>query len=350
MKRLFTLLATFALAITTTLAQQNYYFWENGKVTIEAASQVDSLTFSDGSWDFHFSIPESSDVTTHSFQALSKVGFIDNVQSITPYPEVGICFSDENSEPSYNDRRQIIGTSPQAISITLNNLVSGTTYYYRFYVKFFDKIYYSEICSVTTKGEKPKKPQDVVVNGHDFVDLGLPSNLLWAKTNVGAEAAYKSGDYFAWGETSSKSVYSEDTYKWQYPSYKYYYQDGKTTLEAEDDVATVKWGTGCRMPSSTEFIELCENCNWSWLSNYQGACGYLVTGINGNSVFFPASGSYDDYGFRDNPTGHYWSRSHDGITSDSYAYLLLFNEGHPPMPKYAYERREGYTVRPVAEK
>lgn len=349
MKKLFTLLATFALAITTALAQRNYYFWENGEVTIESFSQVDSLTFSDGSWTFRFSIPESSDVTTHSFQALGEIAFIDNVQSIDPYPEVGICFSDENSVPSYNDRIQRIGTSLQAYSITLNNLVSGTTYYYRFFVKLFDKIYYSEIGTVTTKGEKPEKPQDAVVNGHNFVDLGLPSNLLWAKANVGAEAAYESGDYFAWGETSSKSVYSYDTYKWQYPSYKYYYQDGKHTLEAEDDVATVKWGDGCRMPSTTEFIELHENCNWSWLSNYQGACGYLVTGINGNSVFFPATGFYDDYGFNENSGGYYWSRSHDGITSDGYAYFLLFSEYYCNT-KYSFERWHGNTVRPVAEK
>ena len=39
-------------------------------------------------------------------------------------------------------------------------------------------------------------------NGHEFVDLGLPSGTLWATCNVGATAPEQAGVYFAWGETS----------------------------------------------------------------------------------------------------------------------------------------------------
>ena len=39
-------------------------------------------------------------------------------------------------------------------------------------------------------------------NGHEYVDLGLPSGTLWATCNVGAETPEGYGDYFAWGETA----------------------------------------------------------------------------------------------------------------------------------------------------
>ncbi len=41
-------------------------------------------------------------------------------------------------------------------------------------------------------------------NGHEYVDLGLPSGTLWATCNIGAESPEECGDYFAWGETEPK--------------------------------------------------------------------------------------------------------------------------------------------------
>ena len=51
-------------------------------------------------------------------------------------------------------------------------------------------------------------------NGHDWVDLGLPSGTKWATTNVGATTPEGYGDYFAWGETQSKDTYRLENYKW----------------------------------------------------------------------------------------------------------------------------------------
>ena len=51
-------------------------------------------------------------------------------------------------------------------------------------------------------------------NGHEWVDLGLPSGTLWATCNVGAEKPEDYGDYFAWGETTAKSTYNWNTYKY----------------------------------------------------------------------------------------------------------------------------------------
>ncbi len=155
---------------------------------------------------------------------------------------------------------------------------------------------------------KTSQPAAKVVNGHEYVDLGLPSGLLWARTNVGAATPYDDGDYFAWGETQPKDKYTEDNYKLCHTYDKmnhvegmtkrvhdylrYTPKDGKTTLGATDDVATVKWGKECRMPSLMEFKELFENCALDWKANYHGTNGYLLTGPNGNTLFMPASGCY----------------------------------------------------------
>ncbi|MBQ9671399.1 MAG: hypothetical protein IJV34_00915 [Prevotella sp.] len=51
-------------------------------------------------------------------------------------------------------------------------------------------------------------------NGREFIDLGLPSGLKWATCNVGASKPEEYGNYYAWGETTPKSTYSWDNYKW----------------------------------------------------------------------------------------------------------------------------------------
>lgn len=108
---------------------------------------------------------------------------------------------------------------------------------------------------------------------HDYVDLGLPSGLLWATCNVGADNPEDYGDYFAWAETEPKSVYNWSTYK--YCDGGYYYKltkyctrsdfgnngftDNLTVLLPEDDAATANWGNGWRMPTENEWRELIDN-------------------------------------------------------------------------------------------
>ena len=111
------------------------------------------------------------------------------------------------------------------------------------------------------------------LNGHDFVDLGLPSGTLWATCNVGAEVPEGYGDYFAWGETEPKTVYDWTTYKYcngdsdqltKYCQEAIYGYDGYTDdlydLQPSDDAATVNWGEGWRMPSASEGDELLSQC------------------------------------------------------------------------------------------
>lgn len=200
-----------------------------------------------------------------------------------------------------------------------------------------------------------------VINGHKFVDLGLPSGLLWATRNVGAESIYEVGNYYSWGEIEPKNKYTLTTYKWfdgdEFT--KYTPEDGKRELDAADDVATVKWGKKCRLPKFAEAIELVTKCKWEWRLSYdnQSINGYLVTGPNGNSIFLPAAGSntgsliqwsreIGDYLLKDITQRH---------ESNQYIEILTFWERErkidPTESSFTSSYRVwGHSARPVATK
>ncbi len=351
MKRIFSfvLSALLAIVFTTANAQQNIFIWKGGNISVKSVANLDSITTSAG-WFFDIRTSAATSVTTNTLEASISVSCADNVKSLSKTPEVGVCFSSETATPTYADERKCLGTSVSSYDFTLYDLDPGTTYYYRGYVKLGDEVIYGNVKSIMTFGEKPTSPTYTLINGHKFVDLGLPSGLLWARTNVGASYSSDDGDYFAWGETKPKSIYSWSTYKWgDYNNLpKYNFSDNKTTLDAKDDAATVNWGAPCRMPDSSEFQELYDKCDWSWKSNYNGTSGYLVTGPNGNTIFFPASGLRDGGDLVTlGSVGYYWSRS----LYWSNAHLaddLYFRSGFvSPMTSNRYG---GLSVRPVAEK
>ncbi len=192
--------------------------------------------------------------------------------------------------------------------------------------------------------------------GHEYVDLGLTSGTLWATCNVGATAPEQAGDYFAWGETTTKSDYSWSTYKYCNGSSStqtkyctkssYGTVDNKTTLEASDDAATANWGGAWRMPTYAEQTELRTECTWKW-EKLNGVNGYRVTikKDTSKSIFLPAAGvlrgtSLEDAGSH----GRYWSSSLYESTP-CYAYVLYFYSS-----RYQYEyyyRYLGQSVRPV---
>jgi hypothetical protein len=193
------------------------------------------------------------------------------------------------------------------------------------------------------------------INGHEWVDLGLPSGLKWATCNVGASKPEDYGGYYAWGETEEKSDYSLSTYKWcngsddtmtKYcTSSSYGTVDNKTVLDPKDDVAHVKWGGTWRMPTFEEQLELLNNCTCTWTTQ-NGVKGYKVTGPNGNSIFLPAAGCRYGAGvYGRGSDGVYWSSSLFSNSSNS-AYYLYFYSGYVYYTNY---RDNGFSVRPVSE-
>ena len=125
----------------------------------------------------------------------------------------------------------------------------------------------------------------VCADEHEYVDLGLPSGTLWATCNVGANSPEEYGDYFAWGETKTKSTYDWGTYKYcngssttltKYCTLSSYgIVENKTELELLDDAAYVNWGEEWRMPSVDQLDELHTQCEWIW-SSRNGINGYMV--------------------------------------------------------------------------
>ena len=196
----------------------------------------------------------------------------------------------------------------------------------------------------TLQKEQPK-PNVVInkdrgrLNGHEWVDLGL--SVLWATSNVGASSPSDYGDYYAWGETKTKSSYTEGNSK----TYNVVMPD--ISGEPKYDAATANWGEGWRMPTDEELEELIDKCDWQWTTQ-GGHNGYKVTGPNGNSIFLPAAGwryvsSLNNAG----DSGLYWSSTPGGSgTLDSYG-LLFFSGGRNVDWSLRYG---GQSVRPVSDK
>ncbi len=191
-------------------------------------------------------------------------------------------------------------------------------------------------------------------NGYEWVDLGLQSGLKWATCNVGANKPEEYGNYYAWGETETKTTYNWSTYKWcngsadtqtKYcTSSTYGTVDDKTQLELADDAACANWGGQWRMPTDEEWTELRENCTWTWTTK-NGVNGYEVKGTNGNSIFLPAAGyRYNDKLYDAGGDGRYWSSSlrTDNPLNAWYAYFCSDDVLRAYGSRYC-----GQSVRPV---
>ena len=136
----------------------------------------------------------------------------------------------------------------------------------------------------------------------EYVDLGLPSGNLWAKCNLGASAPEAFGDYYAWGEVEPKQEYTYPNHKWYKegaPSLgftKYNNEDGKLSLEDEDDAVIQKLGNGWRTPTLADFREL-TNQKYTTIekTTLNGVAGYQIKSKkNGKSIFIPFAGFRND--------------------------------------------------------
>ena len=222
----------------------------------------------------------------------------------------------------------------------------------QFYIYFSDgTVAKVDSISMVAPVEKPNSE-----NGHEWVDLGLPSGLKWATCNVGANNPEEYGDYFAWGEVKPTDYYDWSTYKWCNGSYdtqtkyctdsSYGTVDNKTVLDKEDDAAAVNWGGKWRMPTKAEQDELRQQCTWTWTSK-SGVNGYQVTGPNGKSIFLPAAG-YRNVSSLNNvgSYGYYWSSSLFTGNPDDACGLDFYSDG---VGWDNNGRYYGQSVRPVCQ-
>lgn len=190
-----------------------------------------------------------------------------------------------------------------------------------------------------------------------WVDLGLPSGLLWADRNVGASTPEDYGNYYAWGETAPKNVYDWSTYAYgnHYDELTKYchmasyglngFTDNLTVLQASDDAATANLGGGARTPTEDEWGELLGHTTSTWITR-NGVNGRLLTGSNGKSLFLPAAGSRNGSNLHHaGEYGGYWSSTLDTDEDPDFAWHLDFDSYYQVL--YSYYRYYGFSVRAV---
>lgn len=129
---------------------------------------------------------------------------------------------------------------------------------------------------------------DGPVSSENAVDLGL--SVLWSGANMGAASVEQYGDFYAWGETKTKSDYSRENYTYYNGDRGYSLEKGSILLR---DIAFETFGKGWSIPSPADFVELQKNTKVKWAS-VKGVDGWVVTskvtGFEGVSIFFPAAG------------------------------------------------------------
>lgn len=173
-------------------------------------------------------------------------------------------------------------------------------------------------------------------NGHTWVDLGL--SVKWATCNVGASTPAEYGNYYAWGETRTKSKYTSSN------SATYNKSMGDIAGNPQYDAARANWGSSWRLPTQVEFEELLNNCTWTWTSQ-GGHNGYKVTGKNGNSIFLPATGWHGGSSLNvAGKYGVYWSSK----PYDSQGACALCVRSVSRRARRLY-RSYGLTIRPVTD-
>ena len=197
----------------------------------------------------------------------------------------------------------------------------------------------------------------------DYVDLGLPSGLLWAKCNIGAEKPYEYGDYFMWGSTEPDTDKPCD---WEHAPFnggcedinipRFYAHRNKACpngiLVPEYDAATVILGDEWRMPTADEFKELIDNTEQEWVKNYQDS---KINGIlfkaNSNEkyaeLFIPAAGCRNESMFYNRGSSTYLWSSSINASSSIYARRLAFNSSSHNT--YYACRYYGFCMRGVKE-
>ena len=285
---------------------------------------------------------EVTDITVSSAVCGGEVTFDGNLSTTR-----GICWS-TTGNPTIEDNKTTDGYGVGSFTSQIPNLVSNTQYYVRAYATNEVGTAYGEEVSFTTLAAY--SPATGTSNGYGYVDLGL--SVKWATCNVGATSPEEYGDYFAWGEITTKAEYNSlncPTYGLSTSELQSQgYIDNEGNLTPQYDVATANWGGDWRMPTDTEMQELVDNCTWTWTTQ-NGVNGYNVEGPSGNSIFLPAAGyRYGSSLYGAGSGGYYWSSSPYDNSYDYGAYGLEFSGGGSHHMNYYY-RYAGRSVRPVVE-
>ena len=183
------------------------------------------------------------------------------------------------------------------------------------------------------------------LNGHEYVDLGLSSGLLWATYNVGATSTSEGGNFYTWGNTETSSSYSST-----YSPTSGVTIAGSISGNEEYDTATYNWGSPWKMPTVDDWTEMLDGCSWTHLTTYGSYSGMVSIGVstkNDNTIVLPYGGYKKNTAAATSTSyGYYWTSEPRSSTNTTQAFYANFNGGTPTLTSYNY-RYYGYFVRPV---
>ena len=279
----------------------------------------------------------------------------------------GICWN-TSGNPTISDNYKVDGhRGVSSYNAVINGLEEGLTYYIRAYAtNNIGTSYGEEVMYIHANNNLLADGQK---NGHDYVDLGLPSGTKWATANIGASVPEDYGNYYAWGETEIKEDYSWSTYKYFFDNNgdNVPYDDnwrvesgelkdiGCNIAGTQYDVAHMKWGDSWKIPTSAQMDELQnkEYCEWTW-TLLNGVKGYIITSkLNGKSMFLPACGVfYKTKQQHMNTDGHYWLSTSETSNNFYADYLIFSSDSYETRHKselfQEYNgRNHGRAIRPV---
>ncbi len=253
--------------------------------------------------------------------------------------ERGVCWS-TMPNPTIRDNKTIDGSGDGTFSSDIVGLLTDTIYYLRAYATNSQGTAYGEQKTFITKESK-----DVTIgsiNGHDYVDLGLPSGIKWATCNIGANEPYMHGNYYAWGEINTKSTYSSDN------SVTHDMNLGDISGNLTYDAARANWGSTWRLPTKVEMLELLNYCTWDSIV-LNDSPGFRVIGLNGNSIFLPTAGYYTESKHRDMSYLGRYCTSTSVPDSKTKSYFLHFKRNVSTIEIVNRSRYFGNSIRPVSD-
>ena len=157
-----------------------------------------------------------------------------------------------------------------------------------------------------------------MVANAQYVDLGLTSKTLWATCNLGATAPEEFGDFYAWGETTTKTTFYWANYTHCDGDETSVHNIGSSIVGTGYDAAKAVLGEEWCMPTTDQMTELINECSFK-KQTVNGVVCMKVTGPNGNSIILPLTGykyntSHDykaQYGF-------YWTGNDDVLDNSDY--------------------------------
>ena len=226
---------------------------------------------------------------------------------------------------------------------------------------FFKRLFGYDKPEKKTTVKEEAQNETPSIDGHGYIDLGLPSGVVWSVCNLGAKQPEDHGLYLQWGNTKLPQVLNPDYSKENTPYSnngsltKYNTQsqcgfvDNRVVLDFPDDAASANWSSRWHIPTKENFKELLINCTWEW-KQQNGVNGFLVTSkINGNRLFFPTTGLSAAKSIKKAETmGCYWTSSLN-VKDPFGAWGMDFHEKKQNMDE-CVPRFVGMAIRPVSSK